>query len=286
MGFQTLPQVFSISVDGAINRPGAEADYEVGLDIEVIGGINPNSNIYVYFCNNTIQSFYNAIHTAIYDTVHNPSLISISWGAPENHWAQSDMEAFNQLFQDATNKGINICVASGDNGSSDCEPVGSHVDFPASSPYVLACGGTTLICPTLIYSESSTKETVWNNSYGAGGGGYSSFFPAPSYQSALGTDKRGIPDVCGVADPQTGWITYIRGNYHVIGGTSAVAPMWTGYLSLLNNNKFINPIIYPKPSGFHDIIIGNNGQYNAVPGWDPASGLGSPNGEKLDPILK
>lgn len=284
LGFQTLPQVVPISVDGAQNQQGSDADYEVVLDIEVVGGINPSSNIYVYFAHNTMESFYNAIQAAVYDTVHNPSIISISWGAPEKQWAQSDINRFNDLFKKATEKGINICCASGDNGSSDGIP-GLNVDFPGSSPYVLSCGGTTLVCPTSQYKDSTTKESVWNNTSGAGGGGYSATIPAPSYQSGLGFSKRGVPDVSGVADPYTGWIIYIKGKYQVIGGTSAVAPMWAGYLSLLNIKKFINPLLYPKQSGFHDIVIGNNGQYTSINGWDPASGLGSPNGAILNKLL-
>ncbi len=284
LGFKTFPQVVPISVDGAKNKPGEDADYENILDIEVVGGINPSSNIYVYFAPNSFQSFYNAIKTAVYDTVHNPSVISISWGAPEKQWSQSDINRFNDLFKIATEKGINICCASGDNGSSDGIP-GLNVDFPASSPYVLSCGGTTLLCPTSKYTDSTTKESVWNNTTGAGGGGYSATIPVPSYQSSLGFKKRGVPDVSGVADPNTGWIIYIRGKYQVIGGTSAVAPMWAGYISLLNIKKFINPLLYPKTNGFHDIIMGNNGQYTAIKGWDASSGLGSPNGAILNKIL-
>ena len=165
-----------------------------------------------------------------------------------------------------------------------------NVDFPASCQYALACGGTTLTCPTYKYTDEATKEIVWGtnvDSNEGGGGGYSSIFTPLPYQEALGLTKRGVPDVCGVADPATGWIIYLNGKYNVYGGTSAVAPMWAAYLSLLGIKSFIIPTIYASQvnSGLHDILLGNNHGYNATKGWDPASGLGSPNGTILNALL-
>ena len=293
LGLSIKPNVIPISVDGATNSPGSPADGEVVLDIEVIGGIVPNSNIYVYFAPNNNQGFYDAVHAAIYDTEHNPSVISISWGMPENHWTKSEMIAFSSLIQKATEKGINVCVASGDNGATDGEFHlffdKYHVDFPASSPYSLACGGTTLLCPNCKYSDNGTSELVWGTTYyfssEGGGGGYSSVFDKPSYQVLSKKTKRGVPDVCGVADPNTGWIIYLNEQYQVIGGTSAVAPMWAAYLSLLGVKSFITPKLYSCETGFHDIIKGDNHGYHAGKGWDPASGLGSPNGTVLNSML-
>jgi len=293
LGLSIKPNVIPISVDGAKNSPGSPADGEVVLDIEVIGGIVPNSNIYVYFAPNNNQGFYDAVHAAIYDTEHNPSVISISWGMPENHWKKSEMIAFSELIQKATEKGINVCVASGDNGATDGEFHlffdKYHVDFPASSPYSLACGGTTLLCPNCNYTDNGTSELVWGTTYyfssEGGGGGYSSVFDKPSYQVSSKKTKRGVPDVCGVADPNTGWIIYLDGQYQIIGGTSAVAPMWAAYLSLLSVKTFITPKLYSCETGFHDIIKGDNHGYDAEKGWDPASGLGSPNGNVLNGML-
>jgi len=163
-------------VDGVGNRPGSDADREVALDIQVVGDMLPNCTICVYFAPNTDQGFYDSIHAAIYDKTYAPSIISISCGGPENQWSSNELNAFAELFKIANEKGINICVASGDAGATDGEHDGKlHVDFPASCPWALACGGTTLICPNKIY-DSVTKESCWGNSNGAGGGGYSAFF--------------------------------------------------------------------------------------------------------------
>jgi len=294
LGLKTIPNVVAISVDGAQNTPGSGADYEVILDIEVIGGICPNSNIYVYFAPNTDSGFYDAINAAITSTTNPVSTVSISWGSGENYWPSQSLQSFNALFQKAAELGITVCVASGDNSSSDGESSGNHVDFPASSPWVLSCGGTTLVCPDKNYSSPTTSEKIWGtNSIGEGaGGGFSTIFSRPSYQtqvtSKYTTPGRGVPDVCGVADPSTGWQIYIRGSYQVIGGTSAVAPMWAAILGSINFKKFANPVLYndwiTNKSICHDITLGNNG-YSAGSGWDPASGLGSPNGSVLLSLL-
>lgn len=296
LSLTTKPNVYALSVDGAYNLQGSDADFEVVLDIEVVGGICPNSNIYVYFAPNTDKGFYDAIYSAIYSTKYPVSIISISWGSPENEWPSSTLNAFNSLFMAAAQKGITICVASGDNGSSDGEIGTTNVDFPASSPWVLACGGTSLVCPTNIYNNLTTKEIAWGNigpSYGSGGG-FSKIFPKPAYQIVTTTNfnktHRGVPDVCGNADPKTGWIIYLHGNYYTIGGTSAVAPMWAALLGACNFNKFLNPVLYSlynvNQRIVHDILIGNNGVYTTTTGWDPVTGLGSPAGMFLIPLLK
>jgi len=296
LGLTTKPNVYAISVDNTSNSPGSDADSEVVLDIEIVGGICPNSNIYVYFAPNTDKGFYDAINAAINSTKYPVSVVSISWGSPENYWDESTVDSMNDLFKKAASKGITVCVASGDNGSSDGEPSGNHVDFPASSPWVLACGGTRLTCPSLKYSLSNTKEIVWGTvpNNGAAGGGFSAIFERPSYQkNALENYKnnnRGVPDVCGNADPETGWIIYINGDFNVVGGTSAVAPMWAAYLASSQYSGFANDKIYQlyesDKSIVHDITVGNEGAYSAAKYWDPASGLGSPNGSVLTKLLK
>jgi kumamolisin len=286
------PSITSVSVDNAENSPTTpdSADGEVLLDIEVAGSVAPGAKIVVYFAPNTDAGFLDALTTAIHDTANAPSVISISWGGPESTWTAQAMTAFDSAAQDAAALGVTICAASGDNGSSDGVTDGAnHVDFPASSPHILACGGTSL-------RGTGTKiasETVWNDgtSGGAGGGGFSIQFPLPSYQTEAnitGTG-RGVPDVSGDADPQTGYNVLVDGQNLVIGGTSAVAPLWSGLIALLNEQLgapvgFLQPKIYALPSSsgaFHDITSGNNGAFDAAPGWDPASGLGSPSGENL-----
>lgn len=282
------PQVISVSVDGGKNSPSTpdSDDGEVMLDIEVAGAVSPGAKIAVYFAPNTDRGFLDALTTAIHDDVNQPSVISISWGAPEAQWTDQAKQQFDQALQSAAAMGINVCCASGDNGSSDGLNDGdNHVDFPASSPFALACGGTTLQAS----NNKISKETVWNNqpSGGATGGGFSTFFDRPDYQSALdGVSMRGVPDVAGDADPHTGYNVLVDGEQAVFGGTSAVAPLWAALIAKINQQVggpvgFLNPILYQLGKGFHDIATGNNGAFHATTGWDACTGLGTPNGSQL-----
>jgi kumamolisin len=289
------PTVVAVSVDKGKNSPTNpnSADGEVLLDIEVVGAVAPGAKIAVYFAPNTSQGFQDALTTAIHDKTNKPSVISISWGGPESTWTAQAMTAFDSAAQDAAALGVTICAASGDNGSSDGVSDGkNHVDFPASSPHILACGGTSLQSA----NGAITSETVWNDGAqgGAGGGGFSVQFPLPAYQvsAKIKTPSgagRGVPDVSGDADPETGYNVLVDGESLVIGGTSAVAPLWSGLIALLNQKLgkplgFLQPTLYglPKADGaFRDIVSGSNGAFSAGPGWDAASGLGSPVGENL-----
>jgi kumamolisin len=296
---QKAPQVTAVSVDKGKNSPGSAngADGEVMLDIEVAAAVAPGAKIVVYFAPNTDQGFIDAIGSAVHDTANNPSVISISWGAPESGWTAQAMNALDAACQSAAALGITITVAAGDNGSTD-GATGNNVDFPASSPHVLACGGTTLAGN----GSNITSEVVWNeqaNGEGATGGGVSNVFPLPSWQAnakvpapSVSTGGRGVPDVCGDADPVTGYQVRVDGKNLVIGGTSAVAPLWAGLIALNNqqNGKsagFLQPQIYAAKgvSAFNDIVSGNNGGFSAGPGWDACTGLGSPIGAKLITLL-
>lgn len=242
-----LPNVstIAVSVDGAQNTPTGDPngpDGEVALDIEIAGAVAPSAHIAVYFGPNTDQGFLDAINAAIHDQVRKPSVISISWGAAESEWTPQAMNAFNAAFHDAALLGISVCAASGDSGSSDGESDANvHVDFPASSPWVLGCGGTTLVA----HGAKIKSETVWNNGTNGGstGGGVSSHFSRPAYQAhvnvphptgTVNPNGRGVPDVAGVADPNTGYTVLFDGTEGVIGGTSAVAPLWAGLIALCN----------------------------------------------------
>jgi kumamolisin len=298
-------KVSSIGVDGATNAPIGDPnseDGEVVLDIEVAGAVAPGANIAVYFAPNTDAGFLAAVQAAIHDKVRNPSVISISWGAPESQWTEQSMNAFNAAFNDAALLGITVCVAAGDNGSSD--GVGdkkNHVDFPASSPWVIACGGTRLV----IKDGVIDSETTWNNgrNEGATGGGVSSYFPMPNYQAGVkipkptaghNTGGRGIPDVAGVADPQTGYQVLVDGESSVVGGTSAVAPLWAGLIALCNeqlgkNLGWFNPTLYSTVAAhkvLNEVSQGTNGAFHASEGWDCCTGLGTPNGMALLDLLK
>jgi kumamolisin len=298
----STPSVVAVSVDHATNNPTNDAsgpDGEVMLDVEVVGAIAPQANIVVYFAPNTDAGFLDAITTAIHDTTHKPSVISISWGGPEVSWTAQAMTAMDNAFQAAATMGITVCAASGDNGSSDGVNDGSdHVDFPASSPFALACGGTSLQAS----GSSIRSEVVWNDgaANGASGGGVSSFFPLPSWQTGLNAvhnkgqstalSKRGVPDVAGNADPQTGYAVRIDGTNTVIGGTSAVAPLWAALIARINQvsgkpGGYLNPSLYQNRQALRDITSGNNGDYDATEGWDACTGLGSPNGAALAGVI-
>ncbi|MBO0861092.1 MAG: S8/S53 family peptidase [Chloracidobacterium sp.] len=313
------PQVTAVGVDGGANKPGPDsgADGEVMLDIEVAGAVAPGAKIAVYFAPNTAQGFIDAVNSALHDNVRNPSVISISWGGPEDppFSTRQYLNAFNQIIQDAATLGVTICCASGDNGSSDLplkdaqgkrlRDNSPHIDFPSSSPFALACGGTKLLGS----GTTINSEQVWNegDQGGAGGGGVSNFFARPGYQSNLtiptspnGNTGRGVPDVAGDADPATGYRVRVQGKDQIFGGTSAVAPLWAGLIALINQRLaslgkkpvgFINPILYAQPNVCRDIVTGNNdidgklGKYNASAGWDSCTGLGVPDGTKVMKVL-
>jgi kumamolisin len=303
---QKVPKVTAVSVDGGKNSPSNanSADGEVMLDIEVAAAVAPGANIVVYFTPNTDQGFIDAIGTAIHDTKNKPSVISISWGAAESAWTAQSMTALDAACQSAAALGITITAAAGDNGSTDGVSGGqNHVDFPASSPHILSCGGTKLQGS----GSTITSEVVWNElaaNEGATGGGVSNFFPLPPWQSGAGVPKptnpaggRGVPDVSGDADPTTGYAIRVDGKNMVIGGTSAVAPLWAGLIAVANaqNGKsagFIQPAIYAAKgkAAFNDITSGTNYTgspvgFKAGPGWDACTGLGSPIGTKLISVV-
>jgi len=294
------PSIKAVGVDKGKNAPSnaSSADTEVMLDIEVAASVAPGAKIVVYFTPNTDQGFTDAITTAVHDATNKPSVISISWGGPESSWTAQAMTALDAACQSAAALGVTITVAAGDNGSSDGVSSGNHVDFPASSPHVLACGGTKLD-----YNGTSiVSEVVWNelaNGDGATGGGVSNFFPLPAWQANSTVPSpqqsgggRGVPDVSGDADPNSGYNIRVDGQQTVVGGTSAVAPLWAGLVAVANQQLgaqvgFIQPAIYAAKAtaGFNDITQGDNPAFKAGPGWDACSGQGTPIASKLIPML-
>ncbi|MFI5342203.1 MAG: protease pro-enzyme activation domain-containing protein [Candidatus Methylomirabilales bacterium] len=293
------PQVLAASVDHGKNNPTGDPngpDGEVMLDIEVAGAVAPGARIVVYFAPNTDRGFLDAVTTAVHDSKNKPSVISISWGGPESNWTPQAMQAFNQAFQAAAALGVTVCCAAGDDGSADGVNDGqNHVDFPASSPFALACGGTRVVAS----ATSISSEVVWNDGPNGGstGGGVSGAFALPTWQAGAHVPPspkpgggRGVPDVSGDADPVTGYRVRVDGVETVIGGTSAVAPLWAGLIALVNQHKghpvgYINPRLYSNAGAFHDITNGSNGAFHAGPGWDPCTGLGSPDGTKVQNAL-
>jgi kumamolisin len=292
------PNVTAVPVDGGANSPTGDpsgADGEVELDIEVAGAIAPGAQIAAYFAPNTDQGFIDAVTAAVHDATLKPSIISISWGGPESSWTQQSRDALNSACEDGATMGVTVLAASGDDGSSDGTTGGAAtVDFPAASPFVIGCGGTKLtLSGSAIGSEQAWDDLAANE--GATGGGVSEFFALPTFQQGAnvpnapnGFAGRGVPDVAGNADPETGYNVVVDGQPSVIGGTSAVAPLWAGLLALINqslgaNVGYLNPLLYSAKSAatFHDITSGNNGTYSAGKGWDACTGLGSPNGSAL-----
>jgi kumamolisin len=294
LGIAAPPTVTAVGVAGGSNTPGGDADGEVMLDIEVIGALAPAAAIAVYFAPNTDQGFYEAISQAAHDAARHNTVMSISWGGPEDGWTAAARTAMETALEDAVALGLTVTVASGDSGSSDGESGAlPHVDYPASSSYALGCGGTRLGSSSGVI----TSEVVWNETAsgeGATGGGVSVEFALPVWQEQVAVPKapsgqpgRGVPDVAGNADPQTGYQVLVDGQPQVIGGTSAVAPLWAALIARLNQKLGgslgdAHPALYQIGTpGFHDIVSGNNGAYAAGPGWDACTGWGSPRGEAL-----
>jgi kumamolisin len=300
----TPPTVVAVSVDGASNAPTTanSADGEVGLDIQVAGAIAPGAKLAVYFTPNTDAGFADAVTAAATDTTNTPSVMSISWGGPESGYSTQGLNTLNSALRDAASAGVTVTVASGDNLATDGQTDGAvHVDFPASSPYVVGCGGTSIT----VSGGAIVAESVWNSGTSGGGGGISTVFPVPSFQSAVtlpanvstGGTGRGVPDVAGDADPATGYQVTVDGQTFAVGGTSAVAPLWAGYFALINQARgsrlgFVNPALYAHAADFREITNGNNIPsgtslgYDAGLGWNACTGLGVMRGAALFTALK
>ena len=322
------PTVVPVSVNGATNSPTTldSDDGEVVLDIEVAGAVAPGAKIVVYFApaDKTSKGLLDALSKAIHDTEHNPSVISLSWGGTEAIPSTSFQTQIHQELQAAAMLGITVCVSAGDNGAADMGPKvwdgKPHVDFPASSPFALACGGTRLTAA----KGSISAESVWNQhkadlslqagrdgSFGSSGGGVSGAFPLPPYQQRADVPRasnrhafkgRGVPDVAGNAARETGYTVLIDGSSLAIGGCSAVAPLWAALIARINQKLkgrvgFLNPRLYALSDHdrvFRDITRGNNRVtyerfrdvgFDARVGWDACSGLGSVDGTELADAL-
>ena len=296
VGITSPPTVVAVPVDGQTNAPVGDpnsADGEVVLDIEVAGSVAPGAKIAVYFTSNTDRGFADAVLAAVHDQTNRPTVISISWGSSEDSWTPQGRNAMNRAFQAAAAVGISVFAAAGDNGSSDgVRDQQAHVDFPAASSLVVGCGGTSVQAA----GGKITSETVWNDGAdgGATGGGVSDIAQVPPFQQSIdpisvnppNSRGRGVPDVAGNADPDTGYDVLVDGNSMVVGGTSAVAPLWAALIALIQQQigrsvAPLLPALYSTPTAFHDITQGNNGAYSAGPGWDACTGLGSPVGTAL-----
>jgi kumamolisin len=291
---QPVPQITDVSVDGTKNSPNqstgsnSDPDYEVALDIQVSAAAyytatGKAATIRMYWS----QDIATAVAKAANDGC---DVCSISWGADESSWGTEAADEMESAAATATDLGMIIFAASGDNDSSDGSSTPANVDAPSSCPHVVGCGGTY---------KTSTVETVWNDSPGqtngeGTGGGYSTIFPTQSWQIGVpppaantkyGTGRM-VPDVAGDADPNTGYNVIVHGSAHVVGGTSAVAPLYAGLFAAFGKKLgFVTPSLYQNPADFNDITTGSNGFYIAAPGPDPCSGIGSPIGNKLSTLF-
>lgn len=278
---QPQPHIMDISVDGRTNAPGGSADGEVALDIQVAAA--------AYYCATgrpaTIRVYWapdiaSGVRRA---TADGCDVCSISWGADEAMWELAAAQDVEQAAAEAVQAGMIVFAASGDNDSSDGGPGPANVDLPASAPHIIGCGGTT---------RRGTSETVWNNDPGSAsgegtGGGFSTVFPMPSWQiGAPHGPGRMVPDVAADADPETGYLIVLHGQQEVIGGTSAVAPLYAGlFASFGQKLGFVTPTLWSNQTCFHDITTGDNGMFRAGVGPDPCTGLGSPIGTKLVALM-
>ena len=310
-----VPAITAVSVNGAVNSPGTDSyTTETLLDIAVAGSVASGAKLAVYFAPWTEQGWLDIVTTAVHDAVNKPSVISISYGWPELDtfgaltWSLQTIQAVTATFQEAAALGVTIFVSSGDNGSGCGVGNGkAHVLYPGSDPGVTCVGGTSLSN----VSGASFTEHVWNDN-GITGGGISDIFCPPHYAPPVwqgwagvqgsvndGHKGRGVPDVAGNADPDSGYVLYQNGaSIGSIGGTSAAAPLYAGLAALLNAGLgeplgFLNVNLYAAPfaSAYRDI---NDGQSNASggapgyksgPGWDACTGLGSVIGTGLEAAL-
>ncbi len=310
-----VPAVQVVAVDGVSTDPAADPDStgEVMLDVDVAGSLSAGAKIAVYFSTFDEKGMVDILSAVLADSVNDPSVLSISWGWPENQpfnssvtWSPAAIDHINHSFLAAAHLGISVCVSTGDDGSeAQIKDGRAHVNFPASSPYVLAVGGTTLHVKTTAKGAQHITETVWNNGPGSGtGGGVSDYTAVPSWQvGVVGTSinpgnfaGRAIPDVAADADPNTGYLTMAGGKLQIVGGTSASAPLWASLLVLMNAELGsrvgnFNSLLYTKlgpAKVLRDITVGDNdtdgllkGAYKAGPGWDACTGWGAPDGAKL-----
>ena len=300
----TPPTIVNVAIDGAVPRSDPDgADVEIALDYQVIGAMiaamAPHAQVTIvsYNAPNTERGFVDAVAAAAADDARRPSAVSISWGGDEDGWSLQGMRAMDDAFATGSLRGLTYSAAAGDQGSADAHVDGlQHPEFPASSPHVWSCGGTTM----LAVRGRIVSEAVWNElrrGGGAAGSGVSGVFAPPSYQRSAGIEARsidggvpgrGMPDASGVADPLTGWNIVALGSVRTAGGTSAVAPMYTALWTLgaaLQEQRIglPHPQLYAgRGRGFNDITMGNTGgPYSAARGWDAASGWGSPVGRLI-----
>jgi len=314
-GLASLPTVVPISVDKMPTDTNDEATGEVMLDVEVLAGLCPNATIPVWFSQFSEKGWIDALDAALHDPKYKPQVLSISWGYAEDVsvWTASAVHQVNEALQEAALMGITVCVAAGDDGSSDGINDGhAHVDFPSASPYVLAVGGT------LLRTGKRRSERAWkdgdglrSDNGGSTGGGVSTRIPRPAWQAGLDiapvnpgqAGGRIVPDVAANSSANTGYFVVAGGQQEISGGTSAAAPLWAGLVARMNQQLaasgqrvgYLTPLLYGAlpggagtlgNAGCNDIHTGDNvtahvGGFRSGAGFDAVTGWGSPKGKDL-----
>lgn len=269
-----VPPIRDIGVMGATNKYVGDpnsADGEVALDMQnIIAATGGKVGLMMYWAPNTGAGFAAGVAQVALDNL--ACALSISWGSPEDQNSDADIQAMENALAKCIANGISPFSASGDDGSKDGEAQ-NVTDYPSSSPNQCGCGGTT---------KTRSSEVAWSS----GGGGYSKKFSRPVWQKVSGSNRM-VPDVAGVADPNTGYPITIGGKWYVFGGTSGVSPMWAALTALIvtiTGKRLGNmaQVLYGLPSNVcTDILQGSNGGYFAGPGPDACTGLGVPNGKAL-----
>jgi kumamolisin len=312
----SMPTVKAISTDGTSTSAKDGAEGEVMLDIEVVAGVCPKATIAVYFAQFTEQGWITALDAAIQDKEHDPGVLSASWGYAEDAdiWTKQAMDQLNETLQEAAHLGITVCIAAGDDGSSDAIMDGSaHVDFPGSSPFVLSVGGTTVPTkggplPDIVWKEGDGLRA---DNGGSTGGGVSAVFPRPTWQAEVNIVSvnagaiagRCVPDLAANADwDASPYLLFVDGQAQPNGGTSAATPLMASLIALINAKRgsgkrvgYLTPVLYQSAGkggqtigsiACADVLTGDNttaktGGYTAGRGYDAASGWGTPFGVKL-----
>ncbi len=255
-------------------------DLEAALDVQLIASLAPEARIVVYEAPDDERGFLDAVRDAIFDEEYAPSVLSISYGWPEQLWTPAALHILDELFAAAALMGVTICCSSGDNGAEVDDNGKPHVVAPASIPFAVACGAT-------IIQDGGLEEQTWEKT----GGGFSERFDVPQWQGAARSSAmqygmqpgRGVPDVAAQQLP--GYYVVMEGAELAMGGTSAVAPVWSALIARINEQigvpagSFL-PILYEQSGEkiFREVTSGGNGRFQAGAGWNPCTGLGTPIG--------
>lgn len=282
-----LPIIKRVDDAAVAHEVATTHDLEAALDVQIMASLAPAARIVVYEAPDDERGCLDAVREAIFDEEYAPSVLSMSYGWPEQTWTPVALDILDELFTAAALIGMSVFCSSGDNGAElnyDGKP---HVLAPASSPFVVSCGATVI-------ANTGSEEQAWERT----GGGFSARGGVPAWQDAARSSAsrygasigRGVPDVAAQQSP--GYYVVVDGVELAMGGTSAVAPVWSALIARINQRLgvpvgFFAPILY-GPAGskiFSDVTAGSNGPYEASQGWDPCTGLGTPVGTALEEAL-